>query len=356
MASPYSTSLPKLQIAWDATSLGQLMFCPRSYQLAIQEGWRKPENIHLEFGGHVARCKETFRRARLAGRSLREAQCDTLGYALGATWGWSGSYEEQWRCTGTEPYRNRKGNRAKCPWSHAGKWFPGTAPDTCGECGSGCEVQRRWVTDHPDKDRYALMRLLCWWLDDQPEDPTEAFHNVRIGGVDAVELSWTMPTPWQAETGETFLLCGHMDTIGCLGSEHYIADDKTTKMWLSDAYWSQYSPNIQVDLYDLAGSVLYPELNIKGVLIEAAQTTKDNTKFGMMAFYRTPMQREELMMDLKLWLSQAEYYATADYWPMNRKSCPMCQFKEVCALEPHKRAEALSLSYVQKFWNPLETR
>src|SRR5262249_48382038 len=163
--------------------------------------------------------------------------------------------------------------------------FPGPAPASCGECGSECSVQRRWVSEHPDKDRYALVRLVAWWLDDQPDDPTEAFHNIRIGDVDAVELSFTMPTPWKAETGEAFLLCGHMDTIGRLGDEHYIADDKTTKMWLSDTYWASYSPNVQVDLYDLAGSVLYPELAIKGVLIEAAQTSATNTKFGMMPFY-----------------------------------------------------------------------
>src|SRR5262249_18812386 len=120
-ASPYSAVLPKLQLAWDATSLGELMSCPRRYQLAILEGWRKPDNHHLEFGGYVARCKEIYRRARLAGRSLREAQCEALRYVLYVTWGeanelrpgpWSGSYQEQWRCTGAIPYRNKKGNRA----------------------------------------------------------------------------------------------------------------------------------------------------------------------------------------------------------------------------------------------------
>lgn len=359
-ADMFSAVVPRLQLAWDATSLGSLMACPRRYQYEILEGWRSGDNIDLQFGGFFAKACETFRHMRLSGLSHDQATLGAVKQTVLATWGpdgpWSGRYAEQWRCTGAEPYRNAKGNRAKCPWSHAGKWFPGPSPTTCGQCGSGCEVQRRWLTDNPAKDRHALVRLVIWWCDEQPENMEDAFSTVAIGGVPAVELSFTLPLPWTASTGETFLLCGHMDSIGKMGDEYFVADNKTTKKGLTASYWRGYSPNVQVDIYDLAASMLYPTLGVKGVMIEAAQTMAEGARFGSMPFYRNDVQRDELLVDLEYWTTMAEQFAETKYWPMNRKSCLMCPFQPICSRPPEKREMYLESLFTKSFWNPLEAR
>jgi len=47
--SPYSPTIPNLQIVWDSTSLRALQFCARSYQYGILHGWRGSA-VDLEFG------------------------------------------------------------------------------------------------------------------------------------------------------------------------------------------------------------------------------------------------------------------------------------------------------------------
>lgn len=197
---------------------------------------------------------------------------------------------------------------------------------------------------------------MMWWCLDQPEDMDSAFAPVSIGGVPAVELSFSIPLVYSTDHGEPYLLCGHLDTIGKYGEEHFISDDKTTKRWLGPSYWAGWSPNIQLDIYDLAGSLLYPELGIKGVMIEANQVTPSGANFGHRVYYKTAAQRAELLDDLAYYLEQAESFARVGVWPMNRKACAMCHFNKVCSLPPERREQALHENYQRRFWNPLEER
>lgn len=371
--SMWSSVIPDLQIAWDSTSLKAFMACPRQWYYAIHEGWRFPGNVDTDFGGFFASSVECFKKALLSGRSKEQATLDALRYVLQATYPegkpWGGRYDEQWRCTGTNLYRNGKGNRAKCPWSHKGVWLPSPAPDVCGECGSPCETQRRWVPDHNTKDRYTLVRLVAWYCDEQAGESTAgpvpySFPN----GQPAVELSFVLPLPirplkqpglgeYPAEYyDEPYLLCGHIDSIMQFGAERFISDNKTTKNALTPAYFAQYSPNVQVDTYDLAGSVLWPDLALKGVMIEAAQTLTEGARFGVGVMYRTEGQRAEYLEELEWWLRQAEKCAKEGYWPKNRASCYMCQFKMVCSKDKDQRERYLQSNFTKSYWNPLDQR
>lgn len=365
--SPFSIANPKLQRAWDATSLRALQTCPRYYQYSILEGWRQ-SGVDVEFGGYFASSVEVYKKARLAGLDKGMATLNAVRYAIEATWlenegdqdgyPWGGHYEEQWRCTGTEPYKNAKGNKAKCPWSHKGHWFPQPGPSTCGECGSDTETERRWIANDNYKDRYSLVRLVSWYCDEQSEElgaqgvTPYAFPD----GTPAVELSFTLPLPWKTPNGEPYLLAGHMDSIVSASGEYFIADNKTTKKSLGEGYWAQYAPNIQVDIYDLAGSILYPGLGIRGVLIEGAQVLVDSARFGIRSFPHNDAQREELLVELEWWIKQAEKMAAENYWPMNRSACYICPFKKICKLDPSLREQFLKADFVKKHWNPLEER
>lgn len=176
-------------------------------------------------------------------------------------------------------------------------------------------------------------------------------------GVPAVELSFKFPLPYLTPNGEPYIACGHIDSLMKFGNENFISDNKTTGKALNKRYWSGYSPNVQVDLYDLAGQVLWPQLNLHGVLIEGAQITKTmGMDLGIGIMHRTEEQREEFLVELEYWLNQAEHFASTNVWPMNRRNCWLCPFREVCALDPSKRQAKLEQDFEKRFWNPLEER
>lgn len=380
--SPYSSVIPNLQTAWDSTSFRSLMQCPQQYKYGIVDGWRLPEGrVDLEFGGYFASAAERYKKARLRGLDKLAATVEAVRYVIEATWlpgeagsagaPWGGRYETFWHCTGTEPYKNAKGNKAKCPFSHKGVWFPEPAPDVCGECGSMVATERQWVSNNKAKDRYTLVRLVAAYCDAQPETAEEgAYPYAFPSGLPAVELSFQMPLPWRTpvfdrsnpgvetrlEGGEPYILCGHLDSIMQFGTEYFGADNKTTKNALNANYFAGFSPDIQVDIYDLAGSTLYSELNLRGFMIEGAQTTQSAAKFAVGLQYRSDGQREELLADLRYWLTQAEKFAIEGHWPRNRASCKMCQFKMVCSKEPQMREQYLEANYVRQPWNPLAER
>lgn len=378
-----------LQIAWDPTSLQNLMFCPRSYQYIHLDGWRG-SSVDLDFGGYAASAFEHFWKARAAGQSKEDATISVLQWLTEATWDqkadrpWGGTYENLWRCTGVEKYRNAKGNAAKCPYSHKGSWFPEPAPTTCGECGSPTETVRQYVPGDKLKNRETLIRLVLWYCDDQPDVLERGLHPyVFPDGRLAVELSYTIPLPlrqWElcgteppgnrlptyevnglaARTGSNYLLCGHIDYIGVLGEEKWIVDNKTTTKTLNQKFYAGYNPSMQFDTYDLLGTLALPDLDLQGVMIDAAQTLVGGANFGRREYRKTEALREEQLETILFWIKQAEGFAR-DYggkpWPMNKRNCWLCAFKRVCATDPKYRQRELESTFKKgERWNPLKAR
>lgn len=391
--SIWSAGNSRLQRAWDATSLRALMFCPRYYQLSIIEGWRG-SSVDLEFGILYHGALDVFDKARLAGKSKAEATLLAVRWALENSghyvevnpelpcgdpeelkqWvPWGGRYARMWRCTGLRdgekvPYKNAKGNAAKCPYSHKGRWEQTEPPSICGECGAEIEVQDVWWTERPDKDRPALIRMVCWYCEEQPEElgSSGVAPYAFPDGTPAVELNFVVPLPWQTpqplplngtvREGEDYLLCGYLDGLRTFGDEMFVGERKTTKKGLNKGFWAGFSPHIQVDTYDVAGAAMFPNLPISGVLVEGAQALASGARFGYHLAYRNEAQREEYMRDLRYWLDSAERYAEDGYWPMNRANCWLCGFKGVCGKNPASREEILKAEFEKSHWNPLEER
>lgn len=370
------------------------MKCARFYQYSILEGYRSSA-IDLEFGIYFAASLAEGRKVRALGGTRDEAQLASVTYAVKATWlppdtsrtitcfedgpsetemdvgrPWGGMYLTQWRCTGDSevPYRNKAGNRAKCPFSHKGVWHPGAGPSTCGECGSNTESARRWVPHDTQKDRIGLIRAVAWYWEDQQEDESKGLHTVLFpNGNPAVELSFRLPTGYKSKSGEDFIISGHMDAVKALGirsladegatdAELFVTDDKTTRKSLAPSYFAGYSPDVQTDLYDLAASLLFPGYNIKGVAIDATQLLAEGAIYLTQPLYRTEAHRAEFHADLEYWFAQAENYATAGFWPMNRGACWICPMNSVCSKQPAERDKWAKASFEQRPWNPLESR
>lgn len=359
----YSKKNKNLQLAWDATSLKTFSECPRKYQYQNLQGWQGSK-IDLEFGIFTHEADAIFWRARLAGWSVEQAMEEAVGWALKATWDkktnkpWGGSYVTLWHCTGTEPYKNANGNKAKCPYAKVGVWNPGTHPSVCGECGSLIEEECQYVAEHKKKNRITLIREVVWYCLEQPEvGGLQPF--AFPDGTAAVELPFRVALPMQfVSTGEQPILCGYLDRIAEFSTEHFIADKKTTAGYMDDKYFNSFSPGVQFDTYDLVGSILFPDLDLQGVLIDAAAMTMNDVKFARRTYYKTEATRQEHLEWIEATLLEAEDCATKKVWPMRKSSCWNCQFNKVCQKDPGMRQHYLKAEGFkkQKRWNPLEER
>lgn len=360
---------PNRQVVWDATSLRTFLECPRKYQIKHLMGWMAPEaSIDLLFGQALGAGLETFYKEIIEnGRDHDAALRLAIRTCLEATWDdvvgrpRMGNYHHSWRCLGTTKYKNAKGNDAKCPFSHKGKWFPTPAPSPC-SCGSETTTAWRWVPESKVKDRVQLIRALVWYTEEQKAGQLSPV-GVSAGDNGPATALVEMPflVPFTSMGGVPYYLCGWWDAVKQLGGQDgpaFITDYKTTKNSLGADYWRGWQPNVQVDLYDLVASRHSP-IPVDGIGIEAIQVGCDRNgegwvRFGYRNYTRSPVHREEFAQELTVWLAMAASYAQNSYWPMNRASCKLCEFKDVCNMVPEQRVNYLSEHFVRGRWNPLK--
>lgn len=309
ITSMWSTKVKDLQIAWDATSLQSFMACPRRYQYESIGGWKLAgSRRHLEFGTFFHGALEEWDKARAAGRSKEDATYIAVSWALNKT------------------------------------WIDG----------------KPWNTEDSKKNRMNLIRAVVWYCDEQPETGgVEPY--VFPDGTVAVELSFRLPLPHETADGEKMILCGHLDGIAKWGREVFVRERKTTESTLGAYYFDGYAPNVQVDTYDLATYIMFPDLKVSGVMMEAAQCAVEFNRFLRQPLYHTNARREEWLDEILDALVRAEEYAREQFWPMNRAVCGLfggCPFRDVCKKDVSIRDKFLTTSgkYKQDRWDPLKVR
>jgi hypothetical protein len=240
----------------------------------------------------------------------------------------------------------------------ADMWMPDEGPELCGSCNSPTYTELRYVPDDKLKHRRSLIRALVWYGLNQPEELSEGLRPyVFPDGHPAVELSFRLPIPLYTDMGEQYILAGHLDLIGQFGDEIFPVDQKTTRKTLNDKFFASYSPSTQFDTYDMVMSVMFPDLETVGIMVDAVQLLTDGVKFGRFTYRKTEAQREEHWADMQEWIKEAERYATRDHWPMNKRNCWICPFNGVCSLSPEKRQTELETSFQRgERWDPLKER
>lgn len=306
--SSFSTVLPTLQLAWDSTSLGALKTCPRFYQYSIVEGWQPRHiSVHLTFGLHYHAALERYDHAKASGLSHEESEIKAIRYLLEVTW--------------------------------------------------DKEKQRPWCSDDPNKNRFTLVRSVVWFLEQFKEESLKTV--ILANGKPAVELSFRFDSGVLTNsTGETFLLCGHLDRLVEFQDKFFVADRKTSKSTLTQDFFDKFSPDNQFSLYTLAGHVVY-SLPIEGLIVDGAQIAVTFSRFARGFSPRTKEQTEEWFKDFQFWVAQAEVYAKAEYWPMNDKACGNyggCQYRGICSKSPKVRERWLQADFTKRVWDPLITR
>lgn len=374
--TPFSTVTPALRLVYDATALAEWMFCPYRYsktQIPGPDGmvWGWKSAIDLEFGGFLAMGCEAYKKGRLVGLDNEAATIAAARRVLEATWNddgepWGGQFQDMWHCLGTKlddageavavPYRNSKGNRAKCPYSHKGHFFPGTAPSICGECGADCETVRQFVADNDKKNRLTLVRAVIWWCLSQPENLADGLAPyVFDDGTPAVELFLMAPLPIVSQDGERFILAGLIDDLSVLGPEGFVMDNKSTGKGLDDKFFRGYSPHLGLDTYDLLVSSAIPSFPLSGVGIDAIQVTAAGARTERHVFRKTDSQREEHLKLVVETIKDIERRTREGYFPMNKRNCWLCPMNSVCSLPPEERDAAMAERMVRRVpWNPME--
>ena len=309
--SSFSTECPSLQIAWDSTSIGLLKECPRKYYLSMLAnagaGYApRHESVHLIFGLHYHAALEQYDHERAAGKDHQSATIAAVRRALVDTW---------------DPV-----------------------------------LQRPWLSDDGNKNRYTLIRSVVWYLEQFADDTVKT--TILANGKAAVELSFRFESDYTSFTGEKFWLCGHLDRMGEFHGQQYILDRKTSKNTIGQDFFQKYSPDNQFTLYSFAAKVVYA-LPTVGLIVDAAQIAVTFTRFQRGIVQRTPEQLEEWYKDLGFWLGIAQHCAKSGDWPMNDKSCGLyggCPFRDICGKSPSVREQWLKAGFHTRVWDPLKVR
>lgn len=365
MTDLFCTTLPSQRKSWDATAIRCFQDCPRKYQLSMVEGWRSNGfAVDLDFGKIYHECVEGFDLLLAKGETKEEATDQAMRKALELTWvssgdgpakPWGGSYCPVWRCSNWIPKK-----RPVYTCAAAKGWWAGS-PDRCPYCGEKVALRDAWVPDNKFKNRYTLIRTVLRYCDEQPAEggvKPIVFPNGKV----ALELSFTMELPWVSPDGDGYILCGHLDSMVEIAGENAVRERKTTKMGVSPAFFDQYNPDIQIDVYDLAQNMMFQEtLHPKYVMVEVTQVGvgfSAKPQRGLISI--TEGRREENLRDIGYWIKQAEACAQEGYFPKNTASCNKmngCQFRRVCREEPgYSRDRTLEVGFHKDLWNPLDVR
>jgi hypothetical protein len=306
----FSTVLPGLQLAWDSTSYGALDKCARYYQHSIVEGRGfayGTENPHLKWGLIFHSATELYDRERALGKDHDAALVSAMRHAIIETWDFA--------------------------------------------------LKRPWVSDEPTKTRNTLLRSIVWYCDKFQDDPLKTV--ILDNGKPAVELSFRFDPEIETGTGESILICGHIDRAVEFNSENAITDKKTTKAELNDNFFKQFNPDSQISIYSIAGIVVMG-IEVNYFIIDGIQVQVNGTRFRRQIISISSDQLEEWLHDFKIKIRQAEDYARENYWPMNRKACGFgqnqCTFRPVCSSDPSIRQTLLDAMFIRRTWDPLVPR
>jgi hypothetical protein len=224
------------------------------------------------------------------------------------------------------------------------------------------------------KNRTSLLRLLIWYAEQYhidglfgPIRPVaneipfrESLYNL-LRASDFAEEFAEFPIYPSIQIG------GRLDSIveGPAKGEYWIRERKTSSQSLGTFYFARYSPDIQISLYTWVARLLFPELNLQGVLLEAFQIGTNFIRMNRKEIHRWPEQSYETARSVVQAAKEiSSSGAYGDSPSLNRfllnEACCMaggmpCQFRPVCNTHPFLIGEEIANSFrPREPWNPLD--
>jgi len=242
------------------------------------------------------------------------------------------------------------------------------------------ELTDPWTADQvfineSKKNRTTAIRLLIWYAEQFHENgldcPIKPVANEIPFRESLRALVLASPFADQIDlTGidDDMLVCGRLDSIveGPSRGEFWIRERKTTNQALTQYYWARYEPDIQISLYSWVAKILFPDLNLQGVLLEAFQVGTGFVRMQRREFKRWP---EQAIDTVRAIVSAAremdkagireEVLPPVDTFLMNEGCCMAggmpCNFRAICNEAPRLRKYFIADNFrPKKPWNPLD--
>lgn len=218
--------------------------------------------------------------------------------------------------------------------------------------------RRPWTSDIPVKTRATLIRAFVVYTDRFQYANLQTV--VLANGKAAVELSFRFEPGIRTRlTDEEILICGHIDVIKSWNEADWILDKKTSRFQLDDKYFAQYNPDVQVNIYTIAGKLVFHR-PVAGFIIDAMQTLVSGTRFRRREIYVTEEHLTEFLRGFQRYIQDLETCVEENYFPMNETACGFgglqCRYRDVCSAAPEVRQDLLDNYFTRRTWDPLEPR
>lgn len=229
--------------------------------------------------------------------------------------------------------------------------------------------------DDSRKNRQSLFRVLIWYRDQFYEyNPVlETIRNEIPFRVSLAKLvSYYSLNEFAGELGlsrlsEQIWIGGRLDSLvrGPSHDEYWIKEIKTTVQSLSPFFFMRYSPEIQTSLYPMVARLIYPELRIRGVMLEAIQVGVNFVRFDRKEIVKWPDHAVEtlraILKSIAIMCNDGlleDEVATDLDIDFNETGCMAgggpCNFRNVCNAHPAARRDILRQSFVRREpWSPL---
>lgn len=208
------------------------------------------------------------------------------------------------------------------------------------------------------KNRSTLVRSLVWY--DEQFGPGNSLLPLTLEDqTPALELNFRFPLFSDQPNGPW--LCGNLDALVEFGGEIWVLERKTTASALSGFYWSRFDPNIQIDTYAVAAHLLWPQWQVKGVMVEAHQVGVGFSRFERRMFRRSPARLEEILQAIQREVHDFECDLAADADDARAPSFASCNvdagcpFRAYCQADPSLREWTLTTQFSRRErpWDPL---
>lgn len=414
----FCEALPFQPRIWDPSFLAVAATCWRKHWLQTVRGLRRngEPSVHLTWGKAYHASVEEFDRALLAGYSRAVAQEEALEearrQAASAFWG---ETIETWRCTDPElvpaqrvkVWQNRKTgmiidappaaavsedwelvpklipNRSRCPHARGAQPLvdEGWAPPQCPNCGADVKRGSTFIPYHPKKTGETLIAAVRAYCDSASSITPFAFEDGTAG----LELQARLPLPIISPDAEPYEILVNIDSLVSWEDDIAIRERKTTGLHIESPkvagkFWLQWEPNIQIDTYDLVGSVLYADADGRPpkIIVEALCIANPEHPFVERREIHIPEgRRAEWFRELQHLIQEAgaraddahliqEAWGRADdaqdlvdpseAFPRNTTACRtqygVCPFLILCQAAPNEREGLIAAAYHVERWVP----
>lgn len=302
------TPVPAFPTAVDSSMRSAFVSCPRSFYWQYLRSLRRPgTNIHLVFGGALARSLEVAR------KTFYSETSPLVGSAEGAELAGAEALIEAW----------------------------GDAP-----LGDDTDPMQR-------KTLRTCLSAFQAYLDEYPLD-SSPIRPFMVNGEPMVECSFAIPlNVAHPQTGEPILYCGRFDMIGVFNDALFVVDEKTTSM-MGASWEKQFYTRAQMTGYCHGASlwgVSVAGCIIRGIGIYKAPPT---IRFSQPIVYRPQWQIDEWRAQIERDVRRMVAAWGENYYDQNLDhSCGAyggCGYLDLCTSD---KPESWLDDYIVSPWDPM---